>query len=79
MHVQFIYTQEDLVDASTRFLARSKTIRRWRLMELGWSRVLTWGIVFLIFRNAFIKAVLAASVAALIAVSNGIKTQLFPD
>ena len=43
-------------------------------MELGWSLVLTWGIVFLIFRNAFIKAVLAASVAALIAV---LLTRLF--
>jgi hypothetical protein len=68
MRVTFTYTQEDLVDASTRFLARSKTIRKWRLMELGWSLVLTWGIVFLIFRNAFLKAVLAASTAALIAV-----------
>ena len=43
-------------------------------MELGWSLVLTWGIVFLIFRNAFVKAVLAASAMALIAV---LLTRLF--
>jgi hypothetical protein len=68
MRVQFTYTQEDLVDASTRFLARSKMIRKWRLIELGWTIALTWTIVFLIFRNELLTAVLAASATALITV-----------
>lgn len=68
MRVQFTYTQEDLVDVSTRVLARSRMIRKWRLMELGWTLLLTWAIVFLIFRNDLLKAVLLASAIALIMV-----------
>lgn len=55
------------MDASTRFLSRSKMIRKWRLMELAWTVLLTWVIVFLIFRHDLIKAVVAASATALIA------------
>lgn len=56
------------MDASERVLGRSKMIRKWRLTELGWTLLLTWAIVFLIFRNDLLKAVLLASAVALITV-----------
>jgi hypothetical protein len=69
MKVQFSYTQEEIVDASMRFLARSKTIRSARWQALLWTAGLTWGLIFALF-GASLKAgligLLAASISALI-------------
>lgn len=69
MRVQFDYTQEDMVDASMRFLARSKTFRLTRWQGLVWTAILTWLLVFALF-GASIKGgsigLLAALIAALI-------------
>jgi len=69
MQVQFSYTQEDMVDASMRFLARSKTIRSARWQALLWTAGLTWLLVFILFGPSFktgLLGLLAASISALI-------------
>jgi hypothetical protein len=69
MQVQFSYTQEDMVDASMRFLARSKTIRSTRWQGLLWTAGLAWLLVFGLFGASFKGALiglLAASISALI-------------
>jgi hypothetical protein len=69
MRVQFDYTQEDMVDASMRFLSRSKTFRSTRWQGRLWTVILVWLLVFALF-GASIKAgligLLAASISALI-------------
>src|SRR5688572_7593420 len=49
MRVQFSYDQEEMVDASIRFLRRSKTIRsaRWRAMIF--INLLCWGLAYVVF------------------------------
>jgi hypothetical protein len=69
MKVQFSYTQEEIVDASIRFLARSKTIRSTRWQGLLWTTGLTWLLVFALFRASFkggLIGLLAALISALI-------------
>lgn len=65
MRVQFEYTLEDMVDASMRFLARSKTIRLTRWQGLIWTSILAWLLVFALF-GASIKGGLIGLLAALI-------------
>src|SRR5882762_1068741 len=67
MRVQFIYSQEDLVDASLRFLARSKSVRLMRRKRTAWLALLAWLLVFVFFRFSFHGAI-AGMVAALIVV-----------
>lgn len=49
MKVQFEATQDDLIDATQRFLARSKQIRSWRWKDLLYSSVLFGLIGFLVY------------------------------
>ena len=49
MHVQFEFTQEDLIDVSRRSLARSGAVRSWRLRGLLYTVAFSWGLVFLFF------------------------------
>jgi hypothetical protein len=49
MRVQFTYTQDDMIDASKRFLARSKVVRSWRWQGLASVAFLGWLLVFLMF------------------------------
>jgi len=70
MRVQFTYTQDDMVDASKRFLARSKVVRSWRWQGLASVAFLGWLLVFLMFFSTPLKGALigliAAAVSALI-------------
>jgi hypothetical protein len=47
MHVQFEFTQEDLIDVSRRSLDRSKAVRSWRLKGLLYSVISCGGAAFL--------------------------------
>ena len=67
MRVQFSYSQEDIVDASVRFLARSKSVRLMRRKRTAWLALLAWLLVFVFFRFSFHGAI-AGIVAALIIV-----------
>ena len=67
MRVQFIYSQEDLVDASLRFAARSKSVRLMRRKRTAWLALLAWLLVFVFFRFSFHGAIVGL-VAALIVV-----------
>jgi hypothetical protein len=66
MHVQFQFTQEDLIDVSKRFLARSKVVRLWRWKGLLYTAFLAWLLVFIFFFNTPIKGVIVGSVAAVV-------------
>ena len=55
MRVQFEFTQEDMVDASKRFLARSKVVRSWQKRDLLLAATLLWVLVFLFFRDTPLK------------------------
>jgi hypothetical protein len=52
MHVQFEFTQEDSIDATQRFLARSEIVRSWRLKGMLFTAVLAWLLVFIVFLRA---------------------------
>ena len=67
MRVQFEFTLEDMIDATKRFLARSKVVRSWRSKELIWSAILCWGLVFLVFLKAPLKGAVFGFFAAVIA------------
>lgn len=72
MHVQFEFTQEDSIDASKRFLARSEVVRSARLKGMLANAVLAWAIVFIAFLRTTTPAygalfgLVAAVVTALI-------------
>ena len=67
MRVQFTYSQEDLVDASLRFFARSKSARLMRRKRTAWLALLAWLLVFVLFRFS-INGTIGGLVAALIVV-----------
>src|ERR1700730_5011990 len=67
MRVQFNYSQEDIVDASVRFFARSKSLRLMRRKRTAWLALLAWLLVFVFFRFSFHGAI-AGMAAALIVV-----------
>jgi hypothetical protein len=67
MRVKFSYTQEDIVDASLRLLARSKSVRLMRRKRTAWLALLAWLLVFVISRYS-IKGAIGGLVAALIIV-----------
>ena len=67
MRVQFTYTQEDLVDASLRFSARSQSVRVMRRKRTAWAALLAWLLVFVMFRFS-IKGAIGGIVAALMVV-----------
>jgi hypothetical protein len=67
MRVQFSYSQEDVVDASVRFSARSKSLRALRHKRTAWAALLSWLLVFAIFRFS-LKAAISGLVAALLVV-----------
>src|SRR5262249_42755908 len=46
MNVKFEFTPEDQIDASKRFLARSKVISSWRWKGLVYAALITWLLVF---------------------------------
>src|SRR5438046_251285 len=68
MHVQFEFTQDDVIGASERFSARSKVVRSWRWKGLISSAFMAWLLVFAIFFTAPLKGMIAGLIGALIAV-----------
>ena len=66
MRVQFIYSQEDLVDATMRFSARSKSLRGLRRKRAVWSALLLGSVILVVFRFSM-KGAISGAVAALIA------------
>ena len=67
MHIQFEFTQDDLIDVSKRFLARSKVVRSWRWKGLLSTAFLAWLLVFMFFFSTPIKGIIVGLVAAAIA------------
>jgi hypothetical protein len=66
MRVQFTYTQEDLVDATMRFSARSKSLRGLRRKRSMLSALLLGSVIFVVLRFSM-KGAIGGAVAALIA------------
>jgi hypothetical protein len=67
MRAQFTYSQEDLVDATMRFSARSKSIRAMRRKRALWSALLLGAAIFVLFRFS-LKGAVSGVAAALIAI-----------
>jgi hypothetical protein len=68
MQVSFKYSQEDLVDATVRFAARSKSLQSIRRRTLFWSAVLLVAVVMLILKYSIMLTITAA-LAVLIIIS----------
>jgi len=69
MHVQFEFTQEDMINTSKRFIARSEAARSWHWKGLLYTAALTWGAVFLFFLfvvSSPVKGALLGLLAAII-------------
>ena len=64
MRVQFTYTQDDMVDASKRFLARSKVVRSWGWQGVASIAFLAWLLAFLMFFGTPLKGALIGLIAA---------------
>lgn len=58
MRVKFTYNQEDLVDATVRFSARSKSVRALRNKRRLWGALLMWVIVWVLFRFSTVGALI---------------------
>ena len=69
MKVQFTFSQEDWVDASIRFLRRSKTIRRGQWQGLLFSTLFYWLAIYVLFvsllKNPYLAVIEAVGVTAL--------------
>ena len=72
MHVQFEFTQQDMIDTSKRFMARSEAARAWRLRGLLYTAALTWGAVFLFFLFVVSSPVKGALLGLLAAIISGV-------
>jgi hypothetical protein len=68
MRVKFTYSQEDLVDASMRFVARSKALRSARRKRSAWWAVFA-GLVIVALSRFSIMGVLAGMFVALVALA----------
>src|SRR6266849_699355 len=68
MHVKFTYSQEDLVDASMRFMARSKALRSARRKRSAWWAVFVGLVIVALFRFSIMGA-LAGMFVALVALA----------
>jgi hypothetical protein len=69
MKVQFTYSQEDLVDASLRFLRRSKTIKRGQWRGMLFTTLFYWLAIYVLFisllKNPYLAIIEAAGLTAL--------------
>ncbi len=66
MRVQFIYSQEDLVDASLRIMRRSTSVRSTRRNTTIYYAAMAFGVVVLIFRYSIWGLLGAAILSALL-------------
>jgi hypothetical protein len=67
MHLQFVYTKDELLDAARRFSARSKVVRSWRWKGLLYSGFMAWLLTFLLFFSSPLKGTLVGLLSAAIA------------
>jgi hypothetical protein len=67
MLVQFDATLDDFVDVSTRCLARSKRIRKWRRDGLLTTGLMAWLAIYAFFPGPFAKKMFAGFIAAVVA------------
>jgi hypothetical protein len=65
MQVQFDATLDDFVDVTTRCLARSKQIRKWRWNGLLTSGLAVWVAIFIVFPGSSTKKVLVGFLGAI--------------
>jgi len=70
MRVTFKYSQEDLVDATVRFAARSETLRRARRRNLFWNAAALISVTLLILKVSFIATLFYAVVALVVIIIN---------
>jgi hypothetical protein len=68
MRVRFEYNQEDIVDASKRFLARSKAVNAWQRQDLIWFALLVGSAAFAVFYRSPMAAVFVGLSAAILCV-----------
>jgi hypothetical protein len=66
MHVEFEFTQADLIDASKRFSARVKVVRSFQWKNLIATAFLSWLLVFSFFYRTPVKGAILGLVAAVI-------------
>jgi hypothetical protein len=76
MRVKFEFTPEDQIDASKRFLARSKVISFWRWKGLGYTALLTWLLVFSFFTYFYEKPQVGALLGI---VAVGLSALMYPS
>jgi hypothetical protein len=67
MRVQFDATLDDFVDVTTRCLARSKQIRKWRWDGLLTSGLIAWLAIYVLFPGPPVKKMLAGFMGAIVA------------
>ena len=70
MRVSFKYSQEDLVDATVRFSARSKALRDIRRRQLFWSAVILGLLALLIFKISIVGMIVAAVAVLVVVIIN---------
>lgn len=66
MHVRFEATEDELLDATQRFLARSKVVRSWRWKDLVAASFIAGLIPFILFFSRPATAIICGVLAALI-------------
>jgi hypothetical protein len=70
MKVSFKYSQEDLVDATVRFAARSKSLQGMRRRQLLWSALLLLALVILLLRFSMMLLIPAVVTGLIIIIFN---------
>lgn len=70
MRVSFKYSQEDLVDATVRFAARSKAVKGMRRRQLFWSAVLLASLAILILKVSIVGMLVAAVAVVVVIIIN---------
>jgi hypothetical protein len=76
MRVQFEFTPDDLIDASRRFLARSKVVASWRWKGLGYSAFFIWLLVFTLCTYFYRRPVMGALIGL---VAAGLSALMYPS
>ena len=66
MRVQFEFTQDDLVDASRRFAARSKVVSSWKWTSMFTAALFAWLLTFALFYRTPGRGALVGLVAAFV-------------
>jgi YcxB-like protein len=68
MRVEFDATLDDFVDVTTRCLARSKQIRKWRWEGLLIIGLIAWLVIYALFPGPFANKMSAGFIGAIVAV-----------